>query len=80
MEPEPILEEIWQIKDRFSQDADYDIHRFFENLREWSEANPPAGRVIRNSAELRRLADEQEQKLVQGAASMLKEDSPSRAK
>jgi len=53
----PILEEVWRIKDELARQAGYDVDRFFENLRAWSAAHPPAGPIVRNAEELRRLAD-----------------------
>lgn len=40
MKADPILQEIWDIKDRLAAEAGYDIHRFGEQLRAWSEAHP----------------------------------------
>ena len=60
MKTSPILEEVWRTKDELAREAAYDVHRFFEELRRWSQENPHGGRVIRNAEELRRLAAEQE--------------------
>jgi len=52
----PILEEVWRIKDQLAAEATYDVDRFFGQLRAWSEAHPHAAPVVRNAEELRRLA------------------------
>ena len=60
MKADPILQEVWDIKDRLAAEAGYDIHRFVQQLREWSAAHPPTGPVVRNAAELREFIAEQE--------------------
>jgi hypothetical protein len=52
----PILEEVWRVKDQLAAEASYEVDRFFAQLREWSEAHPHAGPVVRDADELRRLA------------------------
>lgn len=59
MKADPILQEVWDIKDRLAAEAGYDIRRFFEQLREWSEAHPHAGPVVRNAEEIQRYYEEQ---------------------
>ena len=56
MKANPILEEVWRIKDQLAAEATYDVDRFFGQLRAWSEAHPHAAPVVRNAEELRRLA------------------------
>ena len=56
----PLLEEIWEIKDRLSAEAGHDIDVFCEPLRAWSAAHPHSGPVARNAAELRALLAKQE--------------------
>jgi len=60
MNPGPILEEVWRVKDQLAREAGYDSERFIETLRSWCEAHPPTGPVFRTAAELRRYAAEQE--------------------
>ncbi len=55
MKPNPILEEVWRIKDQLAAEADYDIDQFVAQLRAWSAAHPVTGPVVRNAEELRRL-------------------------
>ncbi len=62
MKSNPILEEIWRIKDDLARESGYDIERFFENLRKWSDEHPHKGPVVRNAEELKRYAEEQERK------------------
>ena len=59
MKANPILEEVWRIKDQLAAEAGYDVDRFFAQLRAWSEAHPHTGPVVRNAKELRRLATEE---------------------
>ena len=60
MKANPILEEVWRIKDQLAAEAGYDIDRFFENLRKWEAAHPPSGQVVRNAEELRQLVSVKE--------------------
>jgi len=62
MKTNPILEETWRIKDQLAAEAGYDMDRFCEQLRAWSEAHPHSGPVVRNAAELRQLIAEEERK------------------
>lgn len=57
MKSNPILDEVWRIKDELAREAGYDVDRFFDNLRAWSDAHPHSGPVVRNAGELRRLAN-----------------------
>ena len=67
----PILEELWRIKDDLDREAGHDLRRLCQNTREWAEANHHPGLVVRNSAELRALlAKEEAESLV------LKEEPP----
>ena len=59
MKANPILEEVWRIKDQLAAEAAYDVDRFFGQLRAWSEAHPHAAPVVRNAEELRRLVAEE---------------------
>ena len=48
MKPDPILQEVWEIKDRLAAEAGYDLQRFFEQLQTWSKAHPHTGPVVHN--------------------------------
>lgn len=56
MKTNPILQEVWDIKDRLAAEAGYDADRFFEQLRAWTAAHPHPGPIVHNAEELRRLA------------------------
>lgn len=73
MKPDPILEEVWRIKDDLAREAGYDIHRMFENLRKWSAEHPHSGPVVRNAGELRQLVAEEERKRAETSALALNE-------
>jgi hypothetical protein len=73
MEPDPILEELWAVKDKLAREAGYDVDRFVENLRQWERAHPPTGRVIRNAGELRLFVAEEERKRSAASALTLNE-------
>ena len=49
----PLLEEIWAVKDRLAAEAGNDIYVFCEQLRAWESSHPPKGRVLRTPAEIR---------------------------
>jgi len=40
MKANPILEEVWRIKDQLATEVGYDVDRFFAQLRASSEAHP----------------------------------------
>jgi len=58
MEPNPILEEVWRIKDELAREAGDDLHRLCENTRRWAAEHPYSGPVVGDAQELRRLAAE----------------------
>jgi hypothetical protein len=60
MKPDPILQEVWDIKERLAAEAGYDVERFFEQLQQWSETHPHSGPVIRSAEELRELVKQRE--------------------
>jgi hypothetical protein len=70
MKPDPILEEIWKVKDRLAREANYDTNRFFDILRQWESDHPHQGRGIRSAKELRDLMAEAEE---EHQAALLKE-------
>lgn len=49
----PLLEEIWAVKDRLAAEAGNDIHVFCEQLRVWESSHLPKGRVLRTPGEIR---------------------------
>jgi len=56
----PILEEVWRIKDQLATEAAYDIGRFFKNLRKWEAEHPHPGPVVNSAEELKQLITEKE--------------------
>jgi hypothetical protein len=76
MKPDSILKELWAVKDKLSREAGYDVDRFVQNLRQWEEAHPQTGRVIRNAEELRQFVEEEERKRAAASALVLNETSP----
>jgi len=60
MKTNPILEEVWRIKDQLAAESGYDVNRFVEQLRTWSAAHPHTGRIIHTAEELRQLVAEKE--------------------
>ena len=77
MKSNPILEEVWRIKDQLAAEAGYDMDRFFEQLRAWSAAHPHPGPVIRNAEELRQLVAEEERQRA-GESALALDDQPPR--
>jgi len=78
MKTNPILEEVWQIKDQLAADAGYDMDRFVEQLRAWSAAHPPSGPVVRNAEELRQLMAKEERERAEQAALALNDKPASK--
>lgn len=60
MKSNPILEEVWRIKDRLAAEAGYDMDRFCDNLEKWMAEHPHNGPVVGNAEELRQLIAEKE--------------------
>ena len=61
MNMDPILEEVWCVKDKLSREMAADPDAYFAKLTERANAEEKAGRkVIRSAGELRMLAAEQE--------------------
>ncbi len=76
MKPNPILEEVWRIKDQLAAEAGNDVNRFYEQLRAWSAAHPHPGPVVRNAEELRQLVAEEERQRAEASALVLKDEPP----
>lgn len=68
----PLLEEIWAVKDRLNAESGGDIHVFCQQLRDWSAKNLPRNMVVYDPAGLRALLvnEEPEDSLI------LREDPP----
>jgi hypothetical protein len=76
MKSNPILEEVWRIKDQLAAEAGYDIDRFFENLRKWEAEHPPHSPVVNSSEELQQLITEKERRRAAEAAMLLNDKPP----
>ena len=79
MKANPILEEVWRIKDQLAAEAGYDVDRFFENLRKWEAEHPHTGPVVRNAEELRQLVAQKERQIAEESAMALN-DKPTQKK
>ena len=76
MNSNPILEEVWRIKDELAREAGHDLHRLCENTREWAKTHPHSGPVVGSAGELPQLVAEEERKRAEAAALILKEQPP----
>jgi hypothetical protein len=76
MKADPILQEVWDIKDRLAAEAGYDVDRFVDQLQEWTAKHPPTGPLVRNAEELRQLIAAQERQRAASAALALNEQPP----
>ena len=75
MKTNPILEDLWRIKDELAREAGYDINRYCEQLRAWSAAHPHPGPRVQNAEELRRVLADLERERAQESALVLN-DAP----
>ena len=76
MKPNPILEDLWKVKDQLAAEAGYELDRFLENLRRWETENPHSGRVVSSAEELLQQAAEEERKRAEASGLVLKEAPP----
>ena len=61
MKADPILEEIWRVKDKLSLEMTADPEAYFAKLDEITKAEERAGRkIIRSTEELHQLVAEKE--------------------
>jgi hypothetical protein len=75
MKSNPILEEVWRIKDQLAADAGYDIGRFFENRCKWEAEHPHTGSVVKSAEELQQLIAEKERRHAEESAMILNDKS-----
>jgi hypothetical protein len=80
MKSNPILEEVWRIKDQLAAEAGYDVDRFFENLRKWEAEHPHSGPVVHNAEEQRQLMAAEERQLAETSAMALNDKPPQKKK
>jgi hypothetical protein len=76
MKSNPILEEVWRIKDELAREANYDVRQLCENTRRWAVEHSHAGPVVRNAEELRQLIAEKERQRAERSALTLNEEHP----
>lgn len=69
MNSNPILKELWKIKDDLAREAGYDADRFVENLRRWETENLPNGPIVRPTAASREVNED-------AVSSVLREEPP----
>jgi len=74
MKTNPLLEELWRVKDDLAREAGYDLNRIFAELRV-AEAQQP-GTLIRSTEDLRRYVSEQERQHAAAPALALNETPP----
>ena len=75
---EPILEEVWRIKDELAREAGYDLHRLCENTRRWAAAHPHPGPRVQNAEELRRVLAGLERQRTEESALVLNDALPAK--
>ena len=78
MKANPILEEVWRIKDQLAAEAGNDVDRFFENLRKWEAEHPHPGPVVRDADELRQLVAQKERQRAEESAMALNDKPQSK--
>jgi len=76
MKPNPILEEVWRVKDELAREAGGDIHRLCENTRQWAVEHPHPGPVVCNAEDLRRLVADKERQSTEASAITLNDKPP----
>jgi TnpA family transposase len=81
MKANPILEEIWQIKDELSREFAADPDAYFAKLDEITDAEEKAGRkVIRSAEELQQLVVQRERQHAEESAMALNDKLPRKKK
>ena len=78
MKSNPILEEVWRIKDQLAAEAGYDMDRFVDNLRKWEAEHLSAGPVVRSAEELKRLIAEKQRQRAEEPGMALHDKSRSK--
>ena len=69
MKADPVLEEVWRVKEKLSREMAADSDAYFAKLDEMTKAEEKAGRkVIRSALELSQWVNEQARERVENAA------------
>ncbi len=77
MKADPILEEVWRIKDKLSREMAADPSAYSAKLDEIANAEEKAGRkVIRSAAELQQLVAQRERQHAEESAFVLNDKPP----
>jgi len=76
MKSNPILEEVWRIKEQLAAEADYDVDKFFDNLRKWSDEHPHQGPVVHSAEELQQFIASKQRKPAEQSEMALNEKPP----
>jgi hypothetical protein len=76
MKSNPILEEVWRIKDELAREAGYDLHRLCENTRKWAAEHPHAGPVVHSAEELQQLIAGKQRRRAEESAMTLNDQPP----
>jgi len=74
MKTNPLLEELWRVKDDLAHEAGYDLDRICAELRT-AEAQQP-GTLIRSAEDLRRYVADEERRHHNASALALNETAP----
>ncbi|NCO34338.1 MAG: hypothetical protein AUJ92_07550 [Armatimonadetes bacterium CG2_30_59_28] len=75
MKPDPIIEELWQIKDRLAMESGYDARRFMEMLRVWEVEHPHLGPVMHSPETLGQQAAAKVRQHTESSAFVLRDKS-----
>ena len=77
MKADPILEELWRVKDELSREMAADPAAYFAKLDEITKAHEKAGgKVIRSAEELRQIMAEKERQRAEETAMVLNDKTP----
>jgi len=76
MKPNPILEEVWRVKDDLAREAGNDVRRLCQNSRQWAAEHPHPGPVVRSAEDLRRLVADMERQRAESSAMVLNDKPP----
>ncbi len=74
MKANPLLEELWRVKDGLAREAGYDIDRIFSELR--AEETRQPGPLIRSADELRRYVADEERRCPPTSVLAVNEEPP----
>jgi hypothetical protein len=76
MKSNPILEEVWRIKDELAREANNDLHQLCENTRRWAADHPHDGPVVHSAEELQQFIAAKQQRRAGQPTLMLNEEPP----